>query len=50
MISNFLYTTPEYNTNAKTKPPKSYTNYTTVDECNAGPRYIRSSLYRLPDT
>ena len=35
-------------TSAINGPPPSYTNYITVDDGNAGPRYIRSTYYKFP--
>lgn len=38
------YTTSDFGTPA----PASYTNFVTIDDGNAGPRYVRPSFYKVP--
>lgn len=42
------YAPVQFNTSELSNPPPSYTSYVTVDDGNAGPRYIRSSFYKVP--
>jgi len=42
------YAPVNYVTSAYTGPPPSYTNYITTDDGNAGPRFVRSTFYKVP--
>jgi protein transport protein SEC24 len=42
------YDPRKFQTSQKNPPPPSYSNFITTDDGNAGPRFIRSSFYKLP--
>ena len=42
------YEPKKFQTSLKLNPPSSFTNYITIDDGNAGPRFIRSSFYKVP--
>lgn len=48
MNSEASYQPKDYVTTSLTNPPPSYWNYKTVDDGNAGPRYFRSTYYKIP--